>query len=152
MAAQDPSATDQVAVGTWLVESNLGDAEYSIRLMTLGADGSAIFASGQQTTGLGSWEATSDTTAIATFAAVTNGPAWISIRVQLDFAPGGQSFAGVYTIEAILGSPDGETSGEIGPGTLSGTRLVAEAPGTPVASFEEFFPPQSGTPAATPSV
>jgi len=44
----------------------------------------------------------------------------------------------------------GGTSGEIGPGNVEGARMAAEAPGTPAASFAEFFRSPMGTPEATP--
>ena len=46
--------------------------------------------------------------------------------------------------------PSGQSSGEIGPGMAEGTRREVEEPGTPVASFEEFFEQFEGTPEATP--
>jgi hypothetical protein len=61
-------------------------------------------------------------------------------------APDGRALTVDYTI-AVLDPATGEWSGEIGPGRAAGTRMVVEAPGTPVASFEEAF----GTPGATPA-
>ena len=135
------------AIGSWLVTSDPGDAEYSPRLMTLAADGTAMFVSGEKTTAIGAWEPTEDASAAASFTLVTNGPAYIVIRAALDIAPDGQSLTGTFTLEAVFDPAGGGTSGEIGPGTIDGTRLDAEAPGTPVASFEEFFPPADATPA-----
>lgn len=149
-AAQDPVSDQHSAVGSWSVESDLPDAEYTPRLVTLAADGSAIFVSGRQTTGIGAWQPIDDTTAMLTFAITTDGPAYILIRAQIELAADGTSFTGIFTMEAVFDPAGGGTSGEIGPGKLDGTRISAEAPGTPAASFEEMFPQPEGTPIATP--
>jgi hypothetical protein len=149
--AQEADGADHPATGSWLVEGDPGDAEYVPRQMNLSADGSALFVSGQQTVALGAWAPAGDTAAIATFVGVTDGPAYVVTRASIEVAPDGQSFTGTFTIEAVFDPAGGGTSGEIGPGTLSGTRLTAEAPGTPAASFEEFFPQPDATPEATPA-
>lgn len=145
-SAQDAGLATHPAQGTWTVESDPGDAEYSPRLVMLSADGSAIFLSGYGTSALGVWEPTGDTTAAVTFTMVTNGPAKIVMRASIEIAPDGESFTGVFTNEFIFDPAGGGTSGELGPGTLEGTRMEVEAPGTPVASFEEFFPNPEATP------
>ncbi|MBA2470495.1 MAG: hypothetical protein H0V37_13910 [Chloroflexia bacterium] len=151
VAAQEASPADHPARGAWTVTSDPGDTEFSPRLAILSADGSALFVSGYQTTGVGTWEPTGDTTAVVTFIVVTDGPAQIVIRASLEIAPDGASFTGTFTNEFVFDPAGGGTSGEIGPGTLDGTRLMAEAPGTPTMSFEEFFPQPEGTPEATPA-
>lgn len=151
VSAGESAIGNHPAAGSWLVSTDPGDAEYSPRLMTLAADGTAMFVSGQKATAVGAWQPTGDTSAAASFTVVTDGPAYIVIRAAIDLAPDGQSFSGTYTLEAVFDPAGGGTSGEIGPGTIDGTRLVAQAPGTPVASFEEFFPPAEGTPGATPA-
>jgi len=150
VTAQEIEMADHPARGSWTVASDPGDAEYSPRLAILSADGGAFFVSGYETTGVGAWEPTSDTGANVTFTVVTDGPAQIVIRASIEVAPDGQAFTGSFTNEAIFDPAGGGTSGEIGPGTLAGTRLAAEAPGTPVMTFEEFFAPPAGTPEATP--
>ena len=149
--AQETDAADHPAKGAWMVTSDPGDAEYLPRLATLSADGSAFFVSGYQTTGIGTWEPTGETTATLTFTVVGDGPGHITIRASVEIAPDGQAFTGTFTTEIVLVDPaGGGTSGEIGPGTLEGTRLAAEAPGTPTMSFEEFFAPPESSPEATP--
>jgi hypothetical protein len=149
-AAQDRWGNDHPLVGSWNVESDPGDAEYSPRLVSFAADGTAFFVSGQQTMGVGAWQPTGDTTAVVSFAVATNGPAYILIRARIDVAPDRLSFTGTFTFEAVFDPAGGGTSGEVGPGTLTGTRVSAEAPGTPTASFEDIFPQPAGTPVATP--
>src|SRR5829696_9863128 len=125
-AAQDADDADHPATGSWIVESDPGDTEYSPRLMLLSADGSAQFVSGRTTTGIGAWEPAGDASAVVTITLVTDGPAYIVFRAFIDVAPDGQSFTGSFTNEFVF-DPVGEgTSGEIGPGTLAGNRLVAE--------------------------
>jgi len=150
VVAQDPEVADHPAKGSWTVESDPGDTEFSPRLMILSADGGAIFVSGEKLTGIGAWAPTDATSAAVSFTVVTNGPAQIVIRASIEVAPDGQSFTGTFTNEAVFDPAGGGTSGEIGPGTISGTRLVPEAPGTPTSSFEEFFAPPQATPEATP--
>ncbi len=148
--AQDSSPADHPARGSWNVASDPGDAEYSPRLVILSADGGAMFVSGYATTAIGAWEPAGESTADVTFTVVTDGPGQIVIRVSLEVAPDGQTFTGTFTNEIIVDPVGGITSGEIGPGTLSGTRMVAEAPGTPTQTFEEFFAVPGATPEATP--
>lgn len=146
--SQDPA--NHPAIGAWTVESAPADVVANFRVIALAPGGIAsVIATGQgedPIAALGAWEATGDTSAILTFTMVTNGPAYIVIRASLDFADDGASFTGAYTMEAVFDPAGGGTGGEIGPGILSGTRLVAEAPGTPASSFEDFF----GIPEATP--
>jgi len=148
--AQEVNPGDHPANGSWNVTSDPGDTEYSPRLAILSADGRAIFVSGEKLTGIGAWEPTSETTAAVTFVVVTDGPAQIVIRVSVEVAADGQAFNGTFTNEFAFDPAGGGTSDEIGPGTISGTRLAAEAPGTPAMSFEEFFAPPGATPEATP--
>ncbi|MDQ3657244.1 MAG: hypothetical protein M3457_19495 [Chloroflexota bacterium] len=150
-AAQDAGFANHPAVGSWTVESEPGDAEYSPRLAILSADGGAFFVSGYRYTAAGRWEPMGESTAAVTFTMVTDGPAQIVIRASLELAPDGQSFTGTFTNEFAFDPAGGGTSGEIGPGTLTGTRMVAEAPGTPTQTFEEFFALPGATPEATPA-
>lgn len=151
--AQDQDAAAHPAIGTWTVESAPADVVTNFRTISLMADGTAsIISTGQgedPIAALGAWEPTGDTSANLTFNMVTNGPAYITIRASLEFAEDGASFSGGYTMEAVIDPAGGISGGEIGPGTLDGTRLVVEAPGTPSESFEDFFaiPDAEATPA-----
>lgn len=149
-SAQDDGPAEHPARGSWSVTSDPGDAEYSPRLVILSADGGAMFVSGYATTAIGAWEPAGESTADVTFTMVTDGPGQIVIRVSLEVAPDGQTFTGTFTNEIIFDPAGGGTSGEIGPGTIDGTRLAVEAPGTPTQTFEEFFALPGATPEATP--
>lgn len=156
VVAQPVSASDHPAVGSWLVESDPDMGALSMRTLVVSAGGTALAISSvapNGSTGAGVWAPTGDSTAVLTFTLVTNGPAYIVLRASIDIAADGQSFTGTFTDEAIFDptSPEG-TSGEIGPGRLTGTRLTVQAPGTPVASFDEFFGEPEGTPGATPAI
>ncbi len=148
--AQDVNPGDHPARGSWNVTSDPGDTEYAPRLVMLSADGGAFFVSGEKLTGVGAWEPTGETTAIVTFTVVTNGPAQIVTRAAIEVSADGQAFTGTFTNEAVVDPVGGITSGELGPGTLTGTRMVAEAPGTPVETFDEFFALPGATPEASP--
>ena len=153
-AAQAISASDHPAVGSWLVESDPDMEALSVRTLVVSADGTALAISSvapNGSTGAGVWSPTGDSIAVLTFTLVTNCPAYIVLRASIETAADGLSFSGTFTNEAIFDptSPEG-TSGEIGPGRLTGTRMTVQAPGTPVASFEEFFGEPERTPGATP--
>jgi hypothetical protein len=153
VVAQPDGARDHPAVGSWLVESDPDLGALSVRTLVVSADGTALAISSvapNGSMGAGVWAPTGNATAALTVTLVTDGPAFIVLRASIDIAADGQSFTGTFTDEAIFDptSPSG-TSGELGPGRLTGTRLTVQAPGTPVASFAEFFPPDA-TPAASP--
>ncbi len=149
-AAPGRDFADHPAVGSWRVHRDPEISNYPLELMSLSADGTALDYGAYGTTGVGAWKPTGADAAIVSFTFVTDGPAYIVIRASLAFAPDGESFTGTFTTEAVFDPAHGGTSGEIGPGKVDGTRMAAEAPGTPVASFAEFFPNPAGTPEATP--
>ena len=69
----------------------------------------------------------------------------------MEVAADGQSFEGNFTFE-IVDAETGEGMGQYGPGTVTGTRMVAEAPGTPVGTVLDLFGQfDEGTPEATPA-
>jgi hypothetical protein len=151
-AAQDRGIVTHPAVGSWRVHREPENSTYPVELMILSADGAVLdFGAFSGATGVGRWEPTSADAATVSFTVVTDGPAYIVIRASVAFAPDGQSFTGSYTDEMVFDPEHGGTSGQIGPGVVTGTRMTAEAPGTPVASFAEFFPNPSATPEATPA-
>ena len=153
--ARGPDRAHHPAVGSWIVDSEPQRWALSIRTILLSADGTALSvstsAAAEGTVGVGVWEPAGAVAAALTFTEVTDGPAYIVVRARVEVAPDGQSFEGTYTNEMVFDPAGGGTSGEIGPGTVAGRRMAAEAPGTPVASFEEFFGAPDGTPEATPA-
>jgi hypothetical protein len=118
-------------------------------LGTVFSDGTMIESIGEGYTGHGVWEPTGANTAVVTITFILEDGSRLTIRVDVEVAPDGQSFTSSYTLEFTDAS--GQASGEIGPGIAEATRLEVQAPGTPVASFEEFFAVPEGTPGATPA-
>jgi hypothetical protein len=148
--AQQPGFANHPAVGSWRVHRDPENSTYPLELMILSADGAVLDFGSYGTTGVGAWKPTGADTAIVTFTLVTDGPAYIVMRANITVASDGQSFKGTFTTEIVFDPAHHGTSGEIGPGVVEGARMATEAPGTPVASFAEFFPNPLGTPAATP--
>lgn len=152
LTAQDAAPadySDHPLVGSWMVDPDPEDPANPLEMATLFPNGTLIDSAADGTNGHGLWEPTGDTSAIVTFYLVFEDGFQIVIRAEVEIAPDGQSFSGPYTNEFI--EPTGESSGEIGPGMAEGRRLELQAPGTPVASFEEFFGEPEGTPDATPA-
>jgi hypothetical protein len=115
----------------------------------LNADGTAVEYGAYQTTGMGAWAPTGDRTANVSFTLTSDGPAYIIIRASIEIAPDGKTLTGSYTAEPVFDPAHNGTAGQIGPGGITGERLVAQAPGTPTMSFDQFLS-VGGTPAATP--
>jgi hypothetical protein len=158
--AQDTGAADSPAVGSWLIETqseqDLG--AMSVRTMVLSADGTAVAFNGVAPNGsasAGVWAPSGDGTANVTFTLVTDGPAYITLRFAIEIAADGQSLTGTYTAEMVFDpaneSGTGGSGGQIGPASITGTRLVAEGPGTPTSSWADFFAVPGATPEATPA-
>jgi hypothetical protein len=148
--AQDADGGAFPLVGTWQMTPDTTDPLGSFVLTTFGADGTVTNITTDGTTTLGVWAATGDATADVTVLGTTNGPAFVVIRASITVAEDGQALTGTYTSEYIFDPTGGGTSQEIGPGTLSGTKVRVSAPGTPVDTYASFFPQDTATPVATP--
>lgn len=73
---------------------------------------------------------------------------------HVTLAEDGQSFAGTYTVEMPAGMAEamGVPVGQLGPGEVTGQRIVVEPMGTPVGPLpQEGGPAQSPTPEASPA-
>jgi hypothetical protein len=149
-AAQDAAERSHPLVGGWQMTSDPTDPLGSFVVTTFDADGTLSNITADGTATLGVWAPTGGDTADVTVLATTNGPAYVVIRASVTVAADGQTLSGTYTSEYIFDPAGGGTSREIGPGSLSGTRLAVSAPGTPVDSFTAFFPQPDATPGATP--
>ena len=147
VAAQDADASGHALVGTWIITYD-GDDTYH-EMATIFADGTAIVSTPDGSNGQGVWEPTGEFTAIATMSVVFEDGTRLLARLQIELAPDGQSYTVVITNEFF--DLAGEGSGEIGPGHATGTRLQVEAPGTPIASFDEYFGAPEASPQATPA-
>lgn len=146
VAAQDMDSTGHPLVGTWTLVSDAGELP---DVIIFADDGSVIDVESSGTVQLGVWEPTGETTATLTVTSYDEDEGGGTIRASFEVAPDGQSFTAAYTFE-LFDPATGEGMGEYGPGTATGTRLVAEAPGTPVGSFEDLFSQFAGTPEVSP--
>lgn len=148
--AQDADGGEFPLVGTWQMTPDSTDPLGSFVLTSFGADGTVTNITTDGTTTLGAWTTTSETTADVTVLGTTNGPAFVVIRASLTVADDGQTLTGTYTSEYIFDPVGGGTSQEIGPGSVTGTKVTVSAPGTPVDTYASFFPQDGATPVATP--
>lgn len=144
--AQDTDFTDHPLVGPWDLDTDTEDPENPLSQATFSADGTYLQVD-VDGTALGVWEPTGDATGKLTVS-FEDDQGVVTIRASFEVAPDGQSLTATYTLELV--DPSGQSSGEIGPGSVEGTRMEAEGPGTPVASLEEFFEEAGGSPEATP--
>jgi len=147
VAAQETEPSDHALVGTWIITYD-GDPAYH-EMATIFADGTALVSTPDGSNGQGVWEPTGEFTAIGTMSVVFEDGTRLLARLQIELASDGQSYRAVITNEFF--DLSGEGSGEIGPGHATGTRVQVEAPGTPIASFEEYFGEAEATPEATPA-
>jgi hypothetical protein len=141
--AQDESTSTagHPMVGTWLIEPSTGEPP---ELFFAGADGIAASTSAEGT-GFGSWTATGERTAEATIRFPMVDPqagflGMATMRASVEVSEDGQSFAGTYTAElpAAMAEAMGLPVGELGPGDVSGVRVVVEPMGEPVAPMPEM--------------
>jgi hypothetical protein len=147
VAAQDATPSTMAGhplVGSWAIDTDTEDPANPVALGIFSSDGTYLEVEVDGFIGVGGWEPTGESSANMTFWFVTPDGSG-TVRASIDVAPEGGTFTATYTVEFV--SPDGTSTGEIGPGTAEGTKLSVEPQGTPVGSFEEVF----GTPeAATP--
>jgi hypothetical protein len=152
-SAQDESMQGHALVGTWLVDNDLESDSNLPENISFTSDGTLVDVQGTEVL-LGVWEPTGPSTANLTFTqyeADDNGDyaGGYTIRASVEIGADGNSFTADYTLEVL--NPDGTSSGQAGPGTVSATRVMVEAPGTPVMTQEELFGSFGGTPVATPA-
>ena len=131
-------------VGTWLL-TPVSDEEPPT-LATFHQDGTAIEIVPGGSTGVGAWMATGPSSVTLTLRYHEVGPEGFAgaaiLRASIEVAADGNTFTATFTGEFIL--PDGTASGQYGPGTGTGERIVPEAPGEPVGPFEALFGEEGG--------
>jgi hypothetical protein len=154
VSAEVFSTAGHPLVGSWLLENTPENPTTAYTLFSVHADGTYVEASADGTVRLGSWEATGPTTATLTIEAYSRDEAGSSqggliIRLKIQSNPDGNSYTAEGTIERI--APDGSRSGQAGPATGAATRMMVEAPGTPVMSLDELFGGAGSMPEATPA-
>jgi hypothetical protein len=133
-------ATDEhPAIGAWILDGSPEDTADPLELTTV-SPGGIITNAGPDGTGYGSWAATGERSADATFLFPLYDPAcgcavgYGTIRASIEVAEDGQSFMGTYTVEfpASMAEALGAPAGQLGPGTVTGERIAVEQMGEPV--------------------
>lgn len=139
-AAQDAASRDgHPLVGTWFITSD-PSPDAPPDLVIFGSDGTFQQLEAYGSIGFGVWEATGPNTANLTFSGLNPDESGdfagtVTIRAAITVAEDGKSLTATYTVQFVF---KGEDSGELGPGTVTGTRMVVEPMGTPVSSFDDF--------------
>lgn len=151
--AQDVSTQGHPLVGTWMIDNDPAADNDVPESVTFSSDGALVDVQGTETM-LGVWTPTGASTAVVMFSQyfADDSDAYdggFTIRATVEVSADGNSFTGEYTLEVL--NPDGTSTGQAGPGTVTGARVIAEAPGTPVMTIEELISSFSeGMPEATP--
>jgi hypothetical protein len=145
--AQDASPgamAEHPLVGAWLLDTSGEETGNPSSDIIFHADGTYV-ESDVDGVGIGSWEPTGDQTGAATFlfhqAGEDGAISTVKIRATVEVAADGLSFTATYTLEFV--GADGTSSGELGPGTATGTRITVEPEGTPVGPLG---PPPGASP------
>jgi hypothetical protein len=130
-------------VGSWLADTDTDDPANPPSLLVFHADGTYVEVEADGA-GAGSWAATGERTADLTIVFLEGdggdeggGGGMVTIRAAVEVAADGQSLTAQYTIEFT--APDGTSTGQYGPGGVTGTRIAVEPMGTPLGSFEDLF-------------
>ncbi len=138
-----PSSTEaHPLVGTWMISDTSDPENPSPFVAAFSADGTFVQVE-EGDVGLGVWEPTGPTSAALTITEQLSAEemgiegASFTLRATIEVAPDGQSLTAEYTVE--LSGAEGAPTGEYGPGSATGTRVVVEPMGTPVGSLEELF-------------
>jgi hypothetical protein len=122
-------------VGTWVVDIDAATTEDPPGLLTINADGTLRLTSCCDAPGAGAWRPTTRRTADATVLLPffdDEGFIGFSVaRADVVLSIDGLSFTATYTQE--IPDREGGTTGQLGPGTATGSRLIVEAIGEPVA-------------------
>ena len=132
------ATADHPAVGAWIIDGTPEDATDPLELLTI-APGGIVTIAGPEGSGYGSWAATGERSADATFLFPLSDPeagfvGFAMVRTSIEVAEDGQSFAGTYTYEPPAGMAEamGAPAGQLGPGDVTGQRIAVEPMGEPV--------------------
>jgi len=137
VGSPSPSPARSPLTGAWLVSLDLSRPSQPPAVVVFMQDGLAYQSNANGTDGAGAWQATGPRTAILTLKFPESdaqgrftGTRIVRATVTVDAS--GQHFTADHTIEFVAAS--GQSTGQLGPGRAAGTRIVAEAPGTPVGT------------------
>ncbi len=142
LAQGESSLAGHPLVGTWLIaEVKSPNDPFMVIFMS---DGVAIQNDGSGGVAFAVWEATGPSTANATFHTrledgdhVEN----ITIRAAFEVSEDGNSLSATFTAQLV--DANGEDYGELGPGEVTGKRMVVEPMGTPAGPLYEEATPVS---------
>jgi hypothetical protein len=150
-AQATPTMATSPLVGAWELQTQAGNPSNPPSVAVFHPDGTYYESDADGSDGAGTWQMTGPNTAILTIIfhgtdEKGNYVAQIKVRATVTLDASGNSFTAPYTLEFT--SPDGKSTGQLGPVTATGTRIMAEAPGTPVGPV-----PPNGVPipGATPA-
>ena len=135
-------------IGAWLLTTNPRDPTNPLSVAIFNRDGTYHESDADGSNGAGTWQATGPQTAILTIVypqqtAQGQAAGIVRIRAAITVAADGASFTAPYTLEIVDAA--GTSTGQLGPGMATATRITAEAPGTPVGPIPSGTPP-AGTP------
>ena len=152
-AAQDATPialAEHPLVGTWVVDTEVGNEADAPSVTVIGADGTVVD-TGVDGASTGTWEATGPRTATVLLLGFFEeegfgGSYYVRIEVEVDEA--GETFEGPYTFTVVTADGTVLETGEL---MSQGTRLhvpPAEAVGTPLPEVPTWTPatPEAGTP------
>lgn len=150
-AQATPAMATHPLVGAWELQTQVNNPSNPPSVAVFHPDGTYYESDADGSDGAGTWQPTGPNTANLTIIfhgtdEKGNYVAKIKVRAAVTVDASGNSFTAPYTLEFI--SPDGKSTGQLGPVTATGTRIMAEAPGTPVGTV-----PAGGVPipGATPA-
>jgi hypothetical protein len=141
---------DHPLVGTWiLTAASFPDDPPFLAIFS--SDGTYQQVEYDGSVGFGVWEATGPTTANMSFMAQDQNDdgsfgGVATIRVSITVAEDGMTVTADFTVQFVGGDFD---SGELGPGSVTGTRMMVEPMGTPAGPLDVG---DEGTPEATPAM
>lgn len=154
-AQATPTTATSPLVGAWELQTETGNPSHPPSVAVFHPDGTYYESDADGSDGAGAWQMTGPNTAILTIVfhgtdEKGNYVAQIKVRASITLDASGNSFTAPYTIE--FSAPDGKSTGQLGPVTATATRIMAEAPGTPVGPLPPNGVPLPGaTPGATPA-
>lgn len=151
-AQATPVTASSPLVGAWELQTQAGNPSNPPSVAVFHPDGTYYESDANGSDGAGTWQMTGPNTAILTIVfhgtdEKGNYVALIKVRATVTIDASGNSFTAPYTLEFV--TPGGKSTGQLGPVTATGTRIMAEAPGTPVGTVPPGGVPLPGaTPAS----
>ena len=153
--AQGDKAIDPVGhplVGAWIVDTDTAQPDNPPSKVIIGSDGTYLQVDTDGSVAVGSWEPTGKRTGALTVLFHTMDAEGlvqaVTIRADAKVSADDQNLTATYTLE--FSSPDGTSTGQVGPGTATGTRIAVEPMGEPVAPLAPDEDP-AASPAASPA-